>query len=121
VVEKLSHQIISVRPRLGKQQSSGGKTIDAMHDQGSLPLRLESRGEQRQSRRMIGALNRHSQKSSRFVQNHHGIVFVKHGEFTRETRPSPVFVGRSSILFSPTAANLARNSLHWQSAPRTKD
>ena len=65
--EKLSHQRISIRTGLRKQQSPGGKTIDAMHDQGSLSLQLEFCNKQRQSGRSIGALNRHSQKSGRFV------------------------------------------------------
>jgi hypothetical protein len=34
---------ISIRTGLRKQQSPGGKAIDAMHDQGSLSLQLESR------------------------------------------------------------------------------
>jgi hypothetical protein len=91
--EKLSHQRISIRTGLRKQQSPGGKTIDAMHDQGSLSLQLEFCDQQRQSGRSIEALNRHSQKSGRFVENDHGIVFVKHGKLTRETRPAPVFLG----------------------------
>ncbi len=33
MVEKLSHQRISIRAGLRKQQSPGGKAIDAMHDQ----------------------------------------------------------------------------------------
>jgi hypothetical protein len=80
MVEKLSHQRISIRTGLRKQQSPGGKTIDAMHDQGSLSLQLEFCGKQRQSGRSIEALNRHSQESGRFVENDHGIVFVKHGK-----------------------------------------
>ena len=75
--EKLPHQRIPVGTGLGKQQNPGGKTIDAMHDQGPLSLRLEFSDQQRQSGRSIGALNRHSQKSGRFVENDHGIVFVK--------------------------------------------
>ena len=41
VAEKLSNQRISIRLGLRKQQNPGRKTIDAMHDQGSLSLRFE--------------------------------------------------------------------------------
>ena len=38
MVEKLSHERISIRIGLCKQQNPGGKSIDAMHNQGSLSL-----------------------------------------------------------------------------------
>jgi hypothetical protein len=38
--EKLSHERISIRIGLGKQQETGDKTIDAMHHQGPLSLQL---------------------------------------------------------------------------------
>ena len=92
--EKLLHQHISIRTGLGKQQSPGSKTIDAMHDQGSLSLQFEFCDKQRQGGGSIGALNRHSQKSGWFVENDHGIVLVKHGELSGEARAAPVFAGR---------------------------
>ena len=113
MVEKLSHQRISMRTGLRKQQSPRGKTIDAMHDQGSLSFQFEFCDKQGQSGRSMGALNWHSQKSGRFVENDHGIVFVKHGKLVGETRPAPVFVGRSPIRLSRTAASLSRKFLHW--------
>jgi len=116
MVEKLSHQRISIRTGLCKQQSPGGKTIDSMHDQGSLSPRLEFCDKQRQSGRSIRALNRHSQKSGRFVENDHGIVFVKHGKLPGETRSAPVFVGRNPIRLSRAAASLSRKFLHWLGA-----
>jgi hypothetical protein len=61
---------------------------------------------------MIGALDRHSQKPSWLVENHHSIVLIKHGEFPGKTRPAPVFAGRRSIRLSSTAASLARKFLH---------
>jgi hypothetical protein len=93
MLEKLTHQRISIRTGLRKQQGPGGKAIDAMHDQGSLSLQLEFCNKPRQSGWSIGALNRHSQKSGWFVENDHRIVLVKHGELPGETRSAPVFVG----------------------------
>jgi hypothetical protein len=113
MVKKLSHQRISIRTGLRKQQSPGGKTIDAMHDQGSLSFQLEFCDKQRQSGRSVVVLNRHSQKSGRFVENDHGIVFEKHGKLPGETRPAPVFVGRNPVRLSRRAASLSRKSLHW--------
>ena len=113
MVEKLSYKRISIRTGLREQQSPGGKTIDAMHDQGSLSLQLEFCDKQRQSGWSIGALNRHGQKSGRFVENDHRIVFVKHGKLPGETRPAPVFVGRNPMRLSRTAASLSRRFLHW--------
>ena len=121
MVEKLSHQRISIRTGLGKQQGPGGKTIDAMYDQGPLSLQLEFCGQQRQGGRSIGALNRHRQKSGRFVENDDGIVFVKHGKLAGETRSAPVFlgrrlVGRGPIRLCGTAARLSQRFLHWPGA-----
>jgi hypothetical protein len=84
-----------------------------MHHQCSLPLQFEFCDKEGQSRRSIGALNRDSQKSGRFVENDHGIVFVKDGKLAGETRPAPVFMGRNSIRLSPMAARLSRMFLHW--------
>ena len=131
--EKLPHQRVPVRIGLGKQQYPGGKTIDAMHHQGALSLRLEFSDQQRQSGRSIGALNRHSQKSGRFVENDDGIVFIKHGNLARETRPAPVFAsifasilatilssilvpilaGRTPVQLSLAAASVSWTFLHW--------
>src|SRR4029077_10277759 len=69
MVEKLSHQRISTRTRLRKQQSPRGKTINSMHYQSSLSRQFEFCDKQRQSGRSTRALNRHSQKSGRFVEN----------------------------------------------------
>ncbi len=87
-----------------------------MHDQRPLSLQLEFCDKQRQSGWSIGALNRHSQKSGWFVENDHGIVFVKHGKLMGETRPAPVFLGRNPIRLSRTAASLSRKFLHWLGA-----
>lgn len=46
MVEKLSHQRISIRAGLRKQQYPGGKAIDPMHDQRPLSLRFEVCGKQ---------------------------------------------------------------------------
>ena len=90
-----------------------------MHDGGLLSLQLQFCGKQRQSGRSIGALNRHSQKSGRLVENDYGIVFVKHGNRPGETRPAPAFVNRSPIRLSRTAAGLSGNFLHWLDARRS--
>lgn len=116
VGEKLSHQRISIRTGLRKQQSPRGKTIDAMHNQRSLFLQFEFCDKQRQSGGRIGTPNRYSQKSGWFVENDHGLVFVKHGKLPGETRPAPVFVGRNLIRLCRTAASLSRRFLHWLGA-----
>jgi hypothetical protein len=110
--EKLSHQRVSIRSGLGKQQSPRSKPIDAMHDQGSLSLQFESCDKQRQGGRSIGALNRHSQKSGWFVENDHRIVLVKHGKLAGETRPAPIFPRREAIRLSRMAVSLSRKFLH---------
>jgi hypothetical protein len=115
--EKLSYQRMSIRTGFRKHQSPRGKTIDAMYDQGPLFLPLESRDKQRQGGRNIGALNRHRQKSRRFVENDHGVVFVKHGKFPGEARPAVVFrcrplVHRTPIRLSPMDTGLSRRSFH---------
>ena len=38
VFEKLANQGLAVRPSFGKQEDSGGVAIDAMDDEGALPL-----------------------------------------------------------------------------------
>ena len=76
--EKLSNEWIAIRRSFRKEQNPGRKTIDAMHHQGSLSLQFEFCGEKRPGGWSIGALDRHSRKSGRFIEDHHGIVFVKH-------------------------------------------
>jgi hypothetical protein len=78
MAEKLSNECIAIRLSFRKEQNPGRETIDAMYDKGSLSLQFKFRGEKRQGGRSIGALNRHSRKSGRFIEDHHGIVFVKH-------------------------------------------
>ena len=73
---------ISIRLSFRKEQNPRRETIDAMYDKGSLSLQCKFFGKQRQSGRGIGAFNRHSRKSGRFIEDHHGIVFVKHGKLT---------------------------------------
>lgn len=113
VREKLSHERISIPISLRKQQNPGGKTIDAMHDQGSLFLQLQCCDKQRQSRLSIRALDRHSEKSGRFVESDHGVVFIEDGELPRETRLAPNFADRSPVQLSRTAASASRRLLHW--------
>jgi hypothetical protein len=62
----------------------------------------------------LEVINRHSQKSGRFVENDHGIVFVKHGKFPGETRPAPVFVGPKPDPAFPTIAELAPYLRGWR-------
>src|ERR1700676_1386499 len=116
MVEKLSHQHISIPTGLRKQQSPRSKTINAMHNQGSLSFQFKFCDKERQSGQSIGALNRHCQKSCRFVENTHGIVFVEDGKFPGETRPASFFMGRNPIRLSPMAARLSRMFLHWLGA-----
>jgi hypothetical protein len=78
MAEKLSNEYIPIRFSLRKEQNSGRKTIDAMYHEGALSLQFQFRGKKRQSGRSIGASNRHSRKSGGFIEDHYGIVFVKH-------------------------------------------
>ena len=80
MAEKLSNEYIPIRFSLRKEQNSGRKTIDAMYDEGALSLQFQFRGKKRQSGRSIGAFNRYRWKSGRFIEDHHGVVFVKHGK-----------------------------------------
>jgi hypothetical protein len=91
--EKLLDECISIQLSFRKEQNPRRETIDAMYHKGALSLRCKSCGKQRQSGRDIGAVNRHSRKSGRFIEDHQGIVFVKHGKLMRETWPSPISLG----------------------------
>jgi hypothetical protein len=102
--KKLPHQRIPVPISLGKQQNAGGEAIDPMHDQSPLSLQLQVCDQQRQSGRRIGSLDRHSQKSCRFVDNDNDIIFIKDCHLPRETRPAPVFVPVSAPIFTPVLA-----------------
>ena len=79
MAEKLSNEYLSIRLCFGEDQNAGSETIDAMDNKGSLSFQRKSRGKQRQSGRTIGAFDRHSRQASRFIDDYHGIVLVKHG------------------------------------------
>jgi hypothetical protein len=99
--EKLSNECIPIRLSFRKEQNPGREAIDAMYDKGSLPLQSESCRKQRQSGGSIGALDGHSRKSGRLIDDHDGFVFVKYGKLPRETRPPAIFAvcsGRSLHL-----------------------
>jgi hypothetical protein len=51
-----------------------------MYHEGALSLQFQFRGKKRQSGRSIGAFNRYRWKPGRFIEDHHGVVFVKHGK-----------------------------------------
>ena len=78
MVKKLSNEFVSIWLGFRKEQYPGRETVDAMYDKGALSLQPKSSGKQRQSGRSIGAFNRHSGKPGRFIEDYHGIVFVKH-------------------------------------------
>ena len=80
VVYELPHQRTSVWGGFRKQKCAGGKTIDAMDHQCLLAFQFELFGEERPGGWSIRGLNRNSQKSSRFVENDHGVVLVKDGK-----------------------------------------
>jgi len=82
MAEKLLNEGISIRLSFSKEQNPRRETIDAMYDKGALSLQCKFCGKQRQSGRGIGAVNRHSRKSGRFIEDYYGIVFVKHGQLT---------------------------------------
>jgi hypothetical protein len=61
MIEKLPYQLVAVRSGLGKQQNPGGKAIDTMDNEGSLPLQLQAGPKQRQCRRNLRSFDRHGQ------------------------------------------------------------
>lgn len=79
MVEKLLNERIPIPLSFRKEQNPGGEAIDSMYDERSLPFLLESCGKQRQCRFSSQPFDRHSGQSSRLIQNHQGVVFVKHG------------------------------------------
>jgi len=52
-----------------------------MHNEGPLSLRFQFCGKKRQSGWFIGACDRYSQKSGRFIEDYDGIVFEEDGKF----------------------------------------
>jgi hypothetical protein len=80
MAEKLPNECIPTRFSFREEQNPGRKTINAMHDKGPLSLPLQFRGKKRPGGRTIGAFNRHSRKPGRLIEDHYGIVFVKHHE-----------------------------------------
>src|SRR6202795_128204 len=117
VGEKLPHQRGSIRRSLGKKQSPRRKSIDAMYDQRLLLLQFETGGQQRPCRRSSGTRNRHGQEPWRFVDNDHRIVFVEHGKFAGETRPTPIHWGRNLISLCGAAASLFGRFRHSAVTP----
>jgi hypothetical protein len=80
--KKLSNQSISIAHGLGEQQNSGGKAVDAMHNQGSSSASFERVGEERQRGWCIRAWNRYGQKSGRFIHRNECIILVQDGKLT---------------------------------------
>src|SRR6266404_5946639 len=117
VSEKLPHQRGSIRRSLGKKQSPRRKSIDAMYDQRSLLLQFETGRNERPCRRSSRTRNWHRQQPWRFIDNDHRIVFVEHGKFAGETRPTPVLRSQKSISLCGAAANLLAIFLHSAVAP----
>src|SRR3981081_803557 len=117
VSEKLPHQRGSIRRSLRKKQSPRRKSIDAMYDQGFLLLQFETGGHERPCRRSSGSRNWHRQKPWRFVDNDHRIVFIEHGKFAGETRPTPVLRSQNSISLSGAAANFFGRLRHSAVTP----
>src|SRR6202165_128385 len=112
VGEKLPHQRRSIRRSLGKKQSPRRKSIDAMYDQRFLLLQFETGRQQRPCRRSSGTRNWHRQEPWRFVDNDHRIVFVEHGKFAGETRPTPVLRSQNWISLCGAAASFFGIFLH---------
>jgi len=89
--EELPHQSLAIGRGLRKEQRAGGKTIDAMHDEGALLFPFQSIGEQRPCGGSLRTLDGHGQKAGGFVDYDYGIVFVKDGKLQRKTRAARVF------------------------------
>ena len=90
VGEKLFDQSLAIARGLGEKEDSGGETIDAMDDQGSLMARLQVLRENRHHRWRAGVWNGDSQKARRLVDRDDGVIFVENCELARETRPTRV-------------------------------
>src|ERR1700686_2127537 len=89
--EELPHQSLAIGGGLGKEQRAGGKTIDAMHDEGALLLPFESISQQRPCGRGLRTLDWHCQKAGGFVDYDYCVVFIKDGKLQRKTRAARVF------------------------------
>ena len=79
--EKLADEGLAVGLRFCEKQNAGREAIDAMDHQRPLLLPRQFRGNQRQGGRSGGAMDGHRDQARRLIENHHGIVFVKHGKF----------------------------------------
>lgn len=77
--KKLPNQRVSIVLGFCKEENPRRETINAMYDKDPLFLRFQFCGKKRQGGRRIGAFDRHSQKSGRFIERHDGIVFVEDG------------------------------------------
>jgi hypothetical protein len=76
--EELPDECIPNRFGFRKEQDSGHKAIDAVYHKGALSPGFQFGGKKRPGGRGIGAFHGHRRKSGRFIENRHGIVFVKH-------------------------------------------
>jgi hypothetical protein len=79
--EKLSDECVAVGLSLSKKQKPGGKAVNAMHDEGSLFSAPQFSRKQRPRGRGVGVWHGNGGKSGRFIEGHHGIVFVNNGQF----------------------------------------
>ncbi len=94
MAEKLQNERISIPLSLRKEQNPGGEAIDAMYHKRALPLLLEFCGKQGQRRFSSRTFDRHRGQSSRFIEDHHRIVFIEHGKLAVESRPPRVGADR---------------------------
>lgn len=77
VTAKLFDECISIRGSLGKEQDSGCVAIDAVHDKGSLPFRLQFGGKKRLGGGRAGVIGRHREQFGGLIQRDNRIVFIE--------------------------------------------
>ncbi len=78
VSDKLLHECFSIWPGFGEEQNPRRVTIDAMYDEGPLPLRFQLCRKNRKRRGGIGVIRGHRKQFGPLIEDYNGIVFVKH-------------------------------------------
>ena len=78
VPDKLLHQCFSIWPGFCEEQNPGRVTIDAMYDEGPLPLCFQFGRKNRKRGWGSGVIGGHGKQFGALIEDYNGIVFVKH-------------------------------------------
>ncbi len=78
VPDKLLHECFPIWPGFCEEQDPRRMAIDAMDDEGPLPLGFQFRRKKGKRRWRIGVIRRHGEQFGPLIEDYNGIVFVKH-------------------------------------------